>query len=1533
MIISTISGTLITGVSVFIVLSYLLIPSSITIPISISISLLSLGLIKYYTVSEGKNDNTQSGNNGPDRESNEQGDQHEIKIRESNSIIIFVFLFSASLIICSFFSNPELRLIFKSWNTVDMIGIIGLGAGIVVSFFMPGYAVTLLLTKRCKTNPILKILLAYLFSMLITGLTVYLSEIFFDNDILGNKNFLLSVNALLLIAVVIYYRVHRIILPSGSDKRQIISIISNKLGFLRSNFSELLVFGSLLSLLIISTNYLYGGITIGDQWYHQNRIILFMTGQFKEFVLSNGDEIYPPLQSALLAGLTTLSGIPLVNTFASIAFLNITAVFAFYYFCSIWLPRDKKRAALLASSLFLIAAGFGWVYIISLAETNPLDSQISSITNFVKDKIKVSDIRLSSNFMIAAFPDFSTGLIYIALPAGFVLLGLVRTKFSNRFHYVLILSLVTTLGTVSHDEFYIFVILASTLPLIYNVEKKYSVYLALIISLAFTFALDTLLPVKYFTIQSILGVSLHSLVTLFSLIMLGLYAVRRNLSRPEHSFVSRSIVFGKKIVNWNGKIKLIPKMIFVGIAIYLYLLCFIVWDELPANFVDVHTQKYNTPWYLYPMRLGLIGLIGLASILSYVFKRYEKEVFVFGILIIIALLAGPYYNEQRFNKYVMAGMIGFAAILIFRILRFMSEKKPILNGIIISVIVVSASLSTLMYIGYNALVIQTQNYSDSLDRRNFPSQEELHMYDILRSKIQLGPNPNNIASFANEYNFREGNIMSKLHAFTGLPYMKIAQTEYLLNATTIDLFYHLLENTNTKFMVIPINSINNQTLSNPMKFSLDNFQQIYRDNGYVVLGIPSFHGPSTASQSQVGIVYKKDTSFLSTVQNETQLNVTNSTFNFEKNDMKFIHVNDDNQHETDNITFYGYKKNGGKTIWSKELGEKGINYLDFKFRINGENKTGKDVAGIRWIEGTKTYFLSLSDKGLELRQQVSKDGDYLLLSQNSEIKKNDWTWYSIKIETLEKSVNIYVDDLLKMIVQKNSSEIPIISKVGIFSENNAVDIEPIVTGNIDSSERYYDKAIKYGKYYPISSLALSKSTFSTFIEDDSSALSKKRVILTFDPQHLNDTKLRSYLDYVRSGGTLIVINSDNSTGKFAELFSVSSTANNTEKFSSLIKGDNQNAFMNVNGFVRGIAINETSDMNVVASYFDEETKLSTPFVIQKNLTNNGHITYVNAKGYFDAIYENPIKYFSSLANFSDLLIPNDDETMIPVPPSTSEPIKRFIGDVKMSGKISINGSSFSLTSDSMKPHNLRVETISVLDKYGNMKIFSRNQDITNLEISGQYEVIINSSGSLILPQTLSQNDYMQISLPSEFDMILKILNNGNNNDQVKILISNGSSNNVIVLDTESTILFNNVMIEAPLVSVPVVIKNPVLIMEGDLKFEKTNFYGESNYPSLEISGNATARFDFVDDFKEPYRKGTRTQHISYLESIDIDGKRKQTMQELKLPGDISSDVRKRGLDVPLHSIIGTSNNIALIVTTIIGIAVTTWLIRKTHFSS
>ena len=143
--------------------------------------------------------------------------------------------------------------------------------------------------------------------MLITGLIIYLSEIFFDNDISENKSLLIGVYVVILGLFVITNR-HKMMPLTNTDGRHksyhIVSNLNYKfLNILKTNLSEFLVFGSLFALLIVSTNYLYGGITIGDQWYHQNRIIYFMSGQFKEYLSTNGDDTYPLLQSSLLVAL------------------------------------------------------------------------------------------------------------------------------------------------------------------------------------------------------------------------------------------------------------------------------------------------------------------------------------------------------------------------------------------------------------------------------------------------------------------------------------------------------------------------------------------------------------------------------------------------------------------------------------------------------------------------------------------------------------------------------------------------------------------------------------------------------------------------------------------------------------------------------------------------------------------------------------------------------------------------------------------------------------------------------------------------------------------------------------------------------------------------------------------------------------------------------------------------------------------------------------------------------------------------------
>ena len=118
-----------------------------------------------------------------------------------------------------------------------------------------------------------------------------------------------------------------------------------------------------------------------------------------------------------------------------------------------------------------------------------------------------------------------------------------------------------------------------------------------------------------------------------------------------------------------------------------------------------------------------------------------------------------------------------------------------------------------------------------------------------------------------------------------------------------------------------------------------------------------------------------------------------------------------------------------------------------------------------------------------------------------------------------------------------------------------------------------------------------------------------------------------------------------------------------------------------------------------------------PFAIERHFTNSGRIIYINSQGYFEAVYNNPKKYFASLSNFSEIFdskSANESESLIGQ--NLSTPIKRFIGNVEMSGKISINGSFFSIINVS-NSHNIEVKAAYIIDKQGRLKNYFENLSI------------------------------------------------------------------------------------------------------------------------------------------------------------------------------------------------------------------------------
>ena len=343
----TLPGPILSGLSVYIILSYLLVPLTITIPASIIISVLVFGLALYYSNSSIRTDQQSLNIKTGDTDK-------EIKKHKSPSTISFITTYLLLLLIVGFISKSNTDL-FVPWDHINAINILQLISAVALCFFMPGYAVVEILDRKRELEPMLKFLLSYIFSILITGLTGY---------IMAASGFAVSqINIPLVIVygsiLVPFIYVNRI----GKDLRLSVQFNFNKnIGtILKLNSSEILIFASLFALVILSTYYLYGGVIIGDQWFHHGRSLMFISGAFKDLAATRVDILYPPFLSALFASFFTLSGIPSVNAYVSINFLNIIPVFAFYYFFKKWFPTPKynKSPAMIACTFIYGKCGIG----------------------------------------------------------------------------------------------------------------------------------------------------------------------------------------------------------------------------------------------------------------------------------------------------------------------------------------------------------------------------------------------------------------------------------------------------------------------------------------------------------------------------------------------------------------------------------------------------------------------------------------------------------------------------------------------------------------------------------------------------------------------------------------------------------------------------------------------------------------------------------------------------------------------------------------------------------------------------------------------------------------------------------------------------------------------------------------------------------------------------------------------------------------------------------------------------------------------
>ena len=145
--------------------------------------------------------------------------------------------------------------------------------------------------------------------------------------------------------------------------------------------------------------------------------------------------------------------------------------------------------------------------------------------------------------------------------------------------------------------------------------------------------------------------------------------------------------------------------------------------------------------------------------------------------------------------------------------------------------------------------------------------------------------------------------------------------------------------------------------------------------------------------------------------------------------------------------------------------------------------------------------------------------------------------------------------------------------------------------------------------------------------------------------------------------------------------------------------------------------------------------------------------------------------------------------------------------------------------------------------------------IEQLKLYGNYEAVVDLTGTSVLPTTMSNYDYVMMSLGNEFNMTLTLPDRAYADIS---LVGEGHLKNLRIQN--ATIHFYNITTNHPDDKfVPLLFKNPAINTTGSASFRE---YKDKNVNEIRTYGSLTAKYDHGDHYYSDYRNGNRIEFIS-----------------------------------------------------------------------
>jgi hypothetical protein len=1170
------------------------------------------------------------------------------------------------------------------------IGAIQLVMVLLVTSILPGYALLRLLNLTCDFSRLELFVLSYVMSLLFTGLITL--TFLFVNGTLRLDCIIGGYIVLALISMLKPSKTESLKNPHPSFTKNIdfIAIIV-AIVFFALSFYLIYPGFALLPGTDISRDY-----AVGVQLWKAPNLYIGST------------EILFNLHESLFI---TLSNQPLLPVQLALLMLNFMLPLAFYILAKAYLEKIDPRLPSLATLFWVLFTngfgGFSWLYLSYLKVSSPNLNQLQLLTT-------TADKTLNGT-IYGIF-----GLWYISATVAFVVLMtaifLLTRKEISTYKFVILFSVITATLYLTHVvEAMVFCAFLALYGLVSrNVNLKIDASLK---GSLIGFGLSAFV---YYVLSKLSSHFIFDTMYLIALV-LPIFLLTTSIVIRHFAF---KIPFSSLKLRQKLSIIYRPKL-FVGIILFAFITGLLAWFSFVGSFSTTQVDSSGVvPWFIYPLILGITGLLSMVT-LYYVTTNPKSTyrslrfwiaflifVFIMGTLVSLSnlYLFNVDYWEKRFVWFMKISLALLSPIPVLLFVDGLKKRvsvnmKKALSIILVGTICMYGVSTTFLNIEYwNVTSTNSANYPSSLELTAIDSYKKILDNDPLAWSATVTSTSSSVSQFAAPddtlllrqllYNVNTPEmVLTQLYRnpIYSHPYIYLDTRDdvYLSGYSDQFLSKYLLPTLPTAYSNSEVTIYNVSSLSYPQPSS-----------GNVLL-IP-FDNSVADEQSSLLAYYALSYGYYSYT---TAYDTDHNALNFNQTILSFDPPQEDSinsvfeDHFNQTLDSWAVQSGTWNLGSGQLLGGNGLQSDEGVILSSETAENFSATVGVTPLSGNSTlanyvrFVYSFTDPNNYRIADVlfNNDGYIYLVFRDfvNGVETDSPQWPGMKTSlkwtyNTEYPVKLTVNGLLNQLSIGNS------------------------TLSISTSETTSGK-IGLG-YYRFSSVA-----FDDFSINYSTAL---------DSRPVND-----YLNYLNSGGKLIVINTNGNQFFYDNLFSVSNTTIPVQK----IVANNTEISLPYELSVPQLTIKDCNT-TIVSEYQGSDNE--TPFIVQKNYANGGELTYVNAYPIVNAMLssDNESAFYPLLGHLLDGI-------NIGKLPATT-PIPNLNGYVR---QIFLSNSTEIQTTSILFPSQLSLNEVDA--KSGNQLLSFYN--VTSMTINGYSNVNIASDNAVI---TDGNGFYAKVNFNSTFSI-------------------------------------------------------------------------------------------------------------------------------------------------------------------------------------